>query len=64
MTAAQRYIEQQGKLGRGVKEIALEAMKIKTYHMMDDDTPYWEEHYKRWSDIFWEAMEQVKGRRP
>ena len=64
MTDAQRYIKEQGILGRGVKEIALEAMKIKTYHMMYDDTPYWEEHYKRWADIFWEAMEQVKGRRP
>ena len=64
MTEAQRYIEQQGKLGRGVKEIALEAMKMKEHHMFDDPTPYWEEHYERWKNIFWEALAQAKGRRP
>jgi hypothetical protein len=64
MTDAQKYIKEQEKLGRGVKEIVLEAMKMKTYHMMDDDTPYWEEHYERWSKIFWEGLEQVKAAAP
>ncbi len=60
MTDAQRYIKEQLILGRGVKEIVLEAMKMKEHHMFDDPTPYWEEHYEKWSSIFWEALDQTK----